>query len=100
MMTISAINGAYTLRSAREEVFVADQPGRRPARYAAHTGHALLLGWLDPAGHAGEPLARLRLPDGTLRTVAAAHVCPADGLARRRILPRPAPPTPITRIIP
>lgn len=94
--------GPYRVVTAREDVFVAEMPRQRAASATPHTGHALLVAWLEPHGHAGERLARVRLPNGALITPAAAHVCPAEGLARRRILPtRPATPVaPVARILP
>jgi hypothetical protein len=88
--TITGPDGrAYLHSSARlEPVFVADQPGMRPANYAAHTGFAQLVAYLDPIQPGADRLATVRLPGGQTIQVRATALCPAAGLAPRRILPR------------
>jgi hypothetical protein len=79
---------SYVHRTAgRETVFLADQQRSSDAHAPWHQGNVLLVAWLDPI-MAGEAMAEVRLPDGTLRTVPAARICATDNLAGRRIVPR------------
>lgn len=71
-----------------EAVFVAEQVRMGSACGTPHTGFATLLGWLDPMRD-GETLARVRLPGGAIIDVRASAVCPAQGVAARRLGPRP-----------
>lgn len=75
-------------RAEREPVFVADQPRQSSAYDQAHLGPALLIEYLEPLMPQHERLAYVRLADGRVLDVAAAHLCPATGLAAHRILPR------------
>jgi hypothetical protein len=88
--TITGHDGRAYLHSSAppEAVFIADQPGMRPASYAAHTGFAQLVAYLDPIQPGADRLATVRLPGGQTIQVRATALCPAAGLAPRRILPR------------
>lgn len=90
-MNLITIHGqTYARRAAaREPVFVADQPRQRSAADQPHLGVALLVEYLEPLMPRAAQMASVRLPDGRLTTVAAAHLCPITAVADRRILPRP-----------
>ncbi|UXQ89144.1 hypothetical protein [Synechococcus phage MinM1] len=78
----------YMHRTAREEVFVAEMPrASSDPRATPHTGHALLVAWLDPVRPSDHPRAMVRCPDGRLLQVDAGAVCAADNLAGRRLGP-------------
>lgn len=80
----------YQHRTAEPEpVFIAEQPRIGSACGTPHSGHATLLAWLEPM-MGGERLARVRMRGGGLVEVRASAICPAAGLATRRILPRPS----------
>lgn len=72
-----------------ETTFVADMPGGRPASYAQHTGHALVVAYLRAMAPGAEDLARVRLPSGRILDVLASRLCSTATLAARRILPAP-----------
>lgn len=77
--------------AAREQVFIAEMPGHTSCAFATpHTGHALLVAWLDALGPGGDDCVMVRLPCGTLRQVRADAVRPAANVATRRLGPAAA----------
>jgi hypothetical protein len=84
---ITGHDGRRYLHTATERrtVFVADMPRATNGRGTPHTGHAVLVAWLEPLNPGGEPLATVRLPNGAMLPVRASAICDAATIAARRI---------------
>jgi hypothetical protein len=94
--TVSGPDGRMYLHisAGLEPVFVAEQPRQSSAADTPHTGFALLSGWLAEPRPGADPrpvFARVRCEDGSLLPVHAGAICPIDGLAAHRILPKRTP---------
>lgn len=78
----------YMHRTARECVFVAEQPARSSdARATPHTGVVLLVAWLDPVRPGDAAHAMVRRSDGRLLQVDASTIYGAENVAARRLGP-------------
>jgi hypothetical protein len=85
------------LSAGLQPVYVAEQPRSSSAADTAHTGFALLCSWLAEERPGADPLPRfatIRNEAGETFPVHAGAVCGIEGLAGRRILPKPPQPQP------